>query len=453
MPYPGMGFPIPPFEWPRVGRQWPQYNIESDQAEGLVAWWPTLASQGENRLRELISGVVNCSLSGPPTWLSSSLGYVLDYDGGDFADTGVEEIRGVDLFCDGTQPFSVVVWARVATNNTGTVFSRAEAVSANRTFQLFVSGGITQGEVSVILRGTENFSGVRIDDGVFHQHIVTYDGVTANHYLDGSLIDAGLGIGAAAENVGQRIIIGARTNGAGFLLTGQVGGSRIYDRALAGAGARALWAKETRWELCRLPRRMWVLAPIAAGQQYFQSAAGVLTPAGAIIKRTGLPRAGTLTPAGIVAKMTATPRAGTLTPAGAITKRTDLSFAGALTTAGVLVGQAQKVITGTLTIAGALVRRTGKPLAGTLTTAGTITRRVSVSLTGTLTSAGAVVKRTARSLAGALTTAGVLAAEAVTIIPIALTLWTRSVALTLKDRSQALTLWARNLSLTLRDRE
>lgn len=500
MPYPSVGFPIPPFEWPHIGRQWPPHNVELAQTKELMAWWSSLASRGAGSLRDVSGHGRDGSLVGA-TWVGSHYGPVLDFDGGDDYVPTSCDLSGVDDFtvevffkADSTN-ISLLAWeGDGAGNGWGANHHEWHISLGHWTGAAVVNDGIGLWMTDTNLTVLGN--SINVEDATFtdttnwHHVIGTIQGsITGKLYLDGQLVGTDTADNAVSKVDWDTDFRLARPGADQRYFDGQILFSRVYNGVASEAEAYQMYID--LWELCHpRTRRPWMLVP-TAGQQYFQSAAGVLIPAGAIIKRAGLPRAGTLTPAGTIIKMTATPRAGTLTPAGAITKRAGLSFTGAFATAGAVVKKtvrslagtlttagtvakkaaislagtltlsgavagikiAFKALAGTLTTAGALARRTGKPLAGALTTAGAITRRVSVSLAGTLISAGTVVKKTALSFAGVLTTAGALAAEAITTIPVALTLWTRSVALTLKDRSQSLTLWARNLSLTLRDRE
>ena len=62
--------PFSPFTWPHVGRQWPEYNIWSPQAEGLVAWWPMLGDQNSWPVRDLASKRFPMTPFNSPTWVA-----------------------------------------------------------------------------------------------------------------------------------------------------------------------------------------------------------------------------------------------------------------------------------------------------------------------------------------------------------------------------------------------
>jgi len=254
----------------------------------------------------------------------------------------------------------------------------------------------------------------------------------------------------------------------------------------------------------------------AGGTEYTQSAAGTLTPAGALLRMTDKTFAGSITPAGALVRQGQKPVAGTVTPAGILLKKAIKSFAGAITPTGALSTTKLfvRAIAGSIAPAGALVRQTLKPLAGSITPAGALAkltakvfagsitptgalatvktvlksiagaiapsgalvRRTNKVLAGTLTPAGALVRLISKTLAGTLTPTGALSAVrlfyksiAGTIAPsgtlatvlqeagsqvgiVALTVKTRVVALTLQARATALTIKDRVIDLTLPSR-
>lgn len=242
-------------------------NHASPQSIGLVAWWPTLGSQGTTVLRDL-AGAYDADLAAGaarPTWiLDPTVGWILSYDGGDYVDTNTETVGSTGLFCQAAESFSVSVWHVIGGASTGTVVARGVAAIANRTFQIFFAGPANS-TPTVVLRGSVNNTNAGLRDGTLHLSTVTWDGIVARYYADGRF-HSNLNVGAAAENAGQRIIIGARTNGAAYYLTGSIGPVRIYDRALIDTTNWQLYDPATRWELYKPTRRLWqVKAPAAIG--------------------------------------------------------------------------------------------------------------------------------------------------------------------------------------------
>ena len=164
------------------------------------------------------------------------------------------------------------------------------------------------------------------------------------------------------------------------------------------------------WELYAPPRRVVF---ISLGTVYNQGAAGVLTPAGAIVKTGIASKAGTLTPTGVPVKQTTKTFTGALTPSGVLAaiKTAVLSLAGSLTPTGAIARQAGKPAVGSLTPTGATIKATFKTLAGSLTPSGVLSaiRTVVVSLSGAITPTGAMTRSTLKGLSGAITPTGTAA--------------------------------------------
>lgn len=140
----------------------------------------------------------------------------------------------------------------------------------------------------------------------------------------------------------------------------------------------------------------WAIAPVGGGTTYNQSAAGSLTPTGAISRRVNKTVAGVLTPAGAIIRQAAKTVAGVLTPTGAVLKQAAKVLAGALTPSGALSTQQITVyfqsVAGSFTPSGALVRQTNKVLAGTLGLAGAISRQIAKVVAGVLGLSGALAR-------------------------------------------------------------
>ena len=138
----------------------------------------------------------------------------------------------------------------------------------------------------------------------------------------------------------------------------------------------------------------------AGGVENYQSAAGVLTPVGTIIKsgRKILIGASTLS--------------------GSISKSTTKTFTGSSTLVGILVKQTQKAFTGSTTAVGILVNQAGKNLAGSITASGTLIKSTAKLLTGSVTAVGALVKQARKVLLGSLTLSGILSTTKATLLSI-----------------------------------
>ncbi len=193
--------------------------------DGLQARWKldgnALDSHGNNDA--LAVGV---------TWVvDTKFGTVGSFDGqDDYVDTQSEAL-GNGLFMTAGRAFSVRIWGK-ANNTQGTLLARASATGANRTFQVFFQTAVPVGKPAVYLRGTQNNYDWGYTDNAWHQIVVTWDGTTGKVYGDNDR-EATLTVGTAAEEAGQRIIIGARTNGTGFLFTGLLAEAAIWERAIS----------------------------------------------------------------------------------------------------------------------------------------------------------------------------------------------------------------------------
>jgi len=165
------------------------------------------------------------------------------------------------LFCDTNHRFTVV--CRFTGNGNGTAFAKAGATTASRTFQLWFSGGTFRTNI----RGSQsNIAGWPIGDGASHCAVVTWDGTTAIIYGDRFTYTGALLVGSAAEETTQRFIIGARTNGTGYLLPsgGYVHDVAVFNKVL-GEGQIGLIFKdfEGLYRQDNYPRKVFV--PVGGG--------------------------------------------------------------------------------------------------------------------------------------------------------------------------------------------
>jgi len=178
-----------------------------------------------------------------------------------------------------------------------------------------------------------------------------------------------------------------------------------------------------------------LLPEATGGTEYNQSAAGTLTSAGTVVKKTGKPTAGTITSAGGVAFQISKVVSGALTTAGTIanqiskslagslsssgildaTKTALLSLAGTLSTSGTVAKQTNKTLSGAVTSSATLIKSVGKIIAGAVTSAGELLGELTVgattylqSLAGTLTASGTVAKSTTKLFSGVLNTSGTI---------------------------------------------
>ncbi len=150
----------------------------------------------------------------------------LKFSGGQWLDTGVTRFGNTGLFCDTNEEFTVIT---VTKNEvTGTAIGRATADVGNRTFQSYFSLEELL-ILRVVVRGVVN----RLDIVEYiGNKIITcvWDKSNLSGYINGEFFP--LEVGSAANQTGQRIIVGARTNGTGFYYEGDVTAFIILDKAL-----------------------------------------------------------------------------------------------------------------------------------------------------------------------------------------------------------------------------
>lgn len=152
----------------------------------------------------------------------------------------------------------------------------------------------------------------------------------------------------------------------------------------------------------------------AGGTGYTQSAAGSLTPSGALDLKIGKAVAGALAPSAALVKKTSISTEGSITPSGSLVKKAIKSFAGSLTPSGALnaIKVAQQAVAGAIAPAGTLAIKTLKAVAGNVTPSGTARFKTLKALAGSITPTGALnaVKTgvVQQAVAGVLAPAGAL---------------------------------------------
>lgn len=206
---------VKPEEWPVESALIdPKWGLLHDAILGLWPMWDGGGSRVSDLSQYKNHGAYTVA-GGDGGWATGPDGPITTYVGGDdFVDTGVEEINNIGLFADSSEQWTVVVRYRTNTEN-GTIVGRATGTGSDRTFQIFnLSGSGPQ----MNIRGSTTNPGWGLTDNLFHTVFVSWDGATARGSYDGIKGETTLTVGTAIENVGERIIFGARTNGTGFRL-------------------------------------------------------------------------------------------------------------------------------------------------------------------------------------------------------------------------------------------
>lgn len=256
MPHPGVGFPIPPFSWPHVGRQWPEYNIESDQAEGLMAWWPTLASAGAGVLRELSGRFEPLVGVNSPSWdIDVKMGPVPYFNDSSYFITA-GNVPTPDYV-------TISLWIKIITKDS---WEQYWTIGSNRLrnttvavppFSIRAHIYSTAGNVQVTAVASQNVD-------TWQLYTVTFDGAFVRIYCDGLLANSGV-LGGTWLPGAVPFWLGAGPDVP--MSDGWLADPRVYGRALPPALIWQMAHPPTIWELHRPPPRRWVLAPeVAVGQ-------------------------------------------------------------------------------------------------------------------------------------------------------------------------------------------
>ena len=258
MPYPSLGFPIPPFEWPHVGRQWPAYNVESDQADGLKAWWSMLASHGAGIVRELV-GEQRGTVSGASWNVDPLWGPALYFTTNDYVN-----IPHNAQFNPGTAAFSIAALFKTDSTPASTQGIVTKRVPSG-TFEQWGLYVLSSGYVEFFTRdtglvNTYRDSSVIVADSKWHRVVATRHSGTIDIFVDGVLANGALtGSGDRDLNMSQPVRFGD-ANGSSYF-DGSIAECRYYNRRTTAAGASIMQQKP--WDLHPLPRRLWRLGVVA----------------------------------------------------------------------------------------------------------------------------------------------------------------------------------------------
>lgn len=150
------------------------------------------------------------------------------------------------------------------------------------------------------------------------------------------------------------------------------------------------------------------IGPVSSGNN--QAAAGVLSFAGAVVKKASFDYAGAISPAGAATKKTSVDYAGALPSAGTLAGKAKKVLAGAISFAGGVVRKISAGFYGSLSSAGALIKKGFSALSGALSPSGAVSYRIVIqqAISGALSFTGNTAKKTGKSISGALSSSGAL---------------------------------------------
>jgi len=221
-------------------------NCASEQAVGLVSWWPTLGSLGALHLRDYagINGGVGTGIS---SWQpDQKLVFSPVYDG-----------TSSRFDCGASEPFrnlsaaTFVAWVRWGGAVNGMTGSARDIIRLDGAFAF--GGGWTSGKVRLwtwdtsgaLVAGPDSTS--RIDDKNVHLVCAVIDGLTNSIYVDGKLEASSAYTGGIDASTNHLFI--SSNGGNSEWWNGLIGDCRIYRRALSQSEIRNIYAPETRWDL------------------------------------------------------------------------------------------------------------------------------------------------------------------------------------------------------------
>lgn len=155
------------------------------------------------------------------------------FDTTDWLTFGKNQLGNTKLFADSTDAFTVFAVGRW--QNYGALIARASATSGTRNFQLYRN---TASPYAIIgtCRGSNTTLVASTSNNCVYALAARWDGTTLKYYVMAEGAStwtevAGV-VGSGAEETAQNILLGARTDGAGNQLFGQLGEVLIYDTDL-----------------------------------------------------------------------------------------------------------------------------------------------------------------------------------------------------------------------------
>jgi hypothetical protein len=237
------------------GQPW---NPDSDQAHGLVAWWPMLPPL-RNTAWDWF-GAHPGTFQGGLGWTADPFfGLVPSLDASDdYIDAGTS-----GRFDFGTGDFTLVAWAQTGATGNRFLIDKTIVASPYTGYVLEMDNNharlqVNDGSNFSLLEGS-----VTINDGKPHLLVATRSGATGKVYVDG-VLDASGTVQSGSVTTTANLSLGRyQHGGAEFVWSGPLAEVRLYQVALTADRVAALWHPRTRWELYRPPRRPSYFVPAA----------------------------------------------------------------------------------------------------------------------------------------------------------------------------------------------
>jgi hypothetical protein len=196
---------------------------------------------------DLSGNAINGTLTNGPTFDSGNGGSIL-FDGvDDFVNTSNNlSTVASNLFADGTGTWTVSTWFKFPISPAGTrtgnaswmIVGRSGGIATGATFAIFVGsatdttyGAYAPYKVACVVRGAVTIiSPSSVNDNIWHNAYVTWNGSSGAVYLDGQYISV-LSVGAASLQT-NNLFVGNQGTGTTHTFEGSISNVFIYNRAL-----------------------------------------------------------------------------------------------------------------------------------------------------------------------------------------------------------------------------
>lgn len=254
----------PPFAWPRVGSQWPIYNVVSEQADNLEGWWPTLGKEtvylkDYTRNAFSITTAVGASVIHDPEMgggvsIGSSNGDRLEHpDEALLSDLSEFTLSGW-FRCPNTSGSRILVCKWGITDQ----LEYAIRLTGNSIYLYVNTGGVSGTTDSVQLASTWSVNEL-------YFIAATYKDPEMVIYLNGKLDNSNThSLGGSTADSTSPINIGGRNWSTAYdPFNGNLFDVRISLVARTADEIERMYNKRTRWELYQSPRHLWAIRFVA----------------------------------------------------------------------------------------------------------------------------------------------------------------------------------------------
>jgi hypothetical protein len=185
----------------------PALVFPGSDAEGMprgnLACWYKFDENAGTAIHDYSGRGYNATAVGTATWENGGLKLITD----GYVNTGVEAFGVCDLFCEAGKKFSIVLIAKGGTS-VSTWLARAGAVVGSRQFQIYPTVTVT-----IRIKGTAQATTLA-NDGTPMMLTYTWDGTQSKIRKNLDAWYSFGAIGAAAEEAGEFILLGAKVTAA-----------------------------------------------------------------------------------------------------------------------------------------------------------------------------------------------------------------------------------------------